>query len=158
MAGARRPTHAGSWYSNDSAKLSHELTANLADAQATCGTARAIIAPHAGFSYSGPTAAWAYKHIERGSIRRVFLLGPSHHVYIPRCSLTTCSEYSTPLGPIRIDGDMCKELRSTGFFDDMAKRTDEEEHSLELHLPYMDSVSFVAPKLAASSPLDDGEP
>ena len=100
---ARKATHAGSWYSSDRAELAGELAGWLSEAQATCGAARAIIAPHAGYSYSGPTAAWAYKHIDRSGIRRVFLLGPSHHVHMSRCALTTCTQYSTPLGPLPID-------------------------------------------------------
>lgn len=103
----------------------------------TRGPARAIIAPHAGYSYSGPTAAWAYKHVDPRGIRRVFLFGPSHHVYSPRCSLTVLNEYSTPFGPIQIDVTMNNTLRQTGFFDDMSRRTDEDEHSLEMHLPYI---------------------
>ena len=137
---ARRATHAGSWYSSDRAELAGELAGWLSEAQATCGAARAIIAPHAGYSYSGPTAAWAYKHINRSGIRRVFLLGPSHHVYMSRCALTTCTEYSTPLGPLPIDQQASDTLRQTGLFDDMARKTDEGEHSLEMHLPYLLSV------------------
>lgn len=134
---ARRATHAGSWYSNDGDQLAAELTGWLGEAQVTCGKARAIIAPHAGYSYSGPTAAWAYKHIEPSGIRRVFLLGPSHHMYSPRCSLTTCAEYNTPLGALQIDSATSNVLRQTGLFDDMSRKTDEDEHSLEMHLPYI---------------------
>ena len=109
---SRRATHAGSWYSNDRAELAGELAGWLSEAQVTCGAARAIIAPHAGYSYSGPTAAWAYKHINRIGIRRIFLLGPSHHVYSSRCSLTTCTEYSSPLGPLQVDLQASDTLRS----------------------------------------------
>ena len=161
----RRATHAGSWYSNDRAELAAELAGYLDAALVTCGKARAVIAPHAGYSYSGPTAAWAFKHIDRTGIRRVFLLGPSHHVYSPRCSLTTCTEYSTPLGPIQIDVAMNATLRETGLFDDvsaassnpssvgdqsrpspclstsqMPRKTDETEHSMELECPFIYQV------------------
>lgn len=133
----RRASHAGSWYVSNGSKLSEELASWLDGAQVTCGAARAIIAPHAGYSYSGPTAAWAYKHINVTGVHRIFLLGPSHHVYSPRCSLTTCAEYNTPLGSITIDLEMCNTLRATGMFDDMTRKTDEDEHSLEMHLPYI---------------------
>merc|ERR1740139_933699 len=108
---SRRATHAGSWYSNDRAELAGELAGWLSEAQVTCGAARAIIAPHAGYSYSGPTAAWAYKHINRIGIRRIFLLGPSHH------------EYSSPLGPLQVDLQASDTLRQTGLFDDMTRKT-----------------------------------
>jgi len=136
----RRASHAGSWYNADRATLSRELTRWLAEAQKTRPSARAIIAPHAGYSYSGPAAAWAYKHIEQSGIRRVFLLGPSHHVYTPRCSVSACTEYCTPLGNLAIDAEMSAALRATGKFDVMERRTDEDEHSLEMHLPYIFQV------------------
>ena len=137
---ARRAAKAGSWYSDNREELSGELTRWLADAQVSCGTARAIIAPHAGYSYSGPAAAWAYKHIDQSTISRIFLLGPSHHVYSTRCSLTACTSYDTPLGTIPIDTEACNTLRATGMFDDMPRNTDEGEHSLEMHLPYIFQV------------------
>jgi len=161
--GSRRATHAGSWYSGDGAQLAGELNGWLSEAEVTCGKARAIIAPHAGYSYSGPTAAWAYKHIDPRGIRRVFLLGPSHHVYSPRCSLTTCSEYATPLGPLQIDAATCNALRQTGLFDDMKRKTDEDEHSLELHLPYIRQVMqaqefvLVPVMVGALSEADEGK-
>ena len=61
-----------------------------------------------------------------------------------RCALTTCTQYSTPLGPLPIDQQASDTdgmtLRQTGLFDDMARKTDEAEHSLEMHLPYLHSV------------------
>ena len=133
----RAPTHAGSWYEADAATLSAQLTGWLSDAQATCGRARAIIAPHAGYSYSGPTAAWAYRHIQTEGVQRVFLLGPSHNLYTPKCLLSTCVAYMTPLGGLAIDQEVYTALRGTGQFDYMQLKVDEREHSLEMHLPYI---------------------
>lgn len=65
---------------------------------------KALIGPHAGLYYSGPTAAWAYKHLTKDlGIERVFLFGPSHHKYFPGCTLTYVDEYNTPMGPIPVD-------------------------------------------------------
>jgi AmmeMemoRadiSam system protein B len=56
--------------------------------------------------YSGPTAAWAYKHLSKDAgIERVFLFGPSHHKYFPGCTLTYADEFNTPMGPIQVDID-----------------------------------------------------
>ena len=85
------------------AELSSQLTGWLADAEVSCGPARAVIAPHAGYSYSGPTAAWAYRHVQCDGIKRVFLLGPSHNLYTPKCLLSTCVEYDSPVGSLPID-------------------------------------------------------
>lgn len=147
MGPTRRATHAGSWYTSSAAELGSQLTGWLSETSITCGKARAIIAPHAGYSYSGPTAAWAYRHVDRSGIKRVFLLGPSHNLYSPKCLLSTCSAYATPLGSIPIDAAMCDELAETGLFDEMQLPVDEREHSLEMHLPYIQQVMGDTPYL-----------
>jgi len=120
------------------ATLESQLTEWLsAVGDAEYSGARAIIAPHAGYSYSGPTAAYAYKQINPTTIRRIFLLGPSHHFYLPGCALTKHTYYATPMGNINIDRQTTAELAKTGQFDTMDTSVDEEEHSLEMHLPYI---------------------
>ena len=54
--------------------------------------------PHAGFSYSGLTAAHAYKAVQPAGIRRVFVLGPSHHHFLRGCAVSACAFYDTPAG------------------------------------------------------------
>ncbi|WAQ82751.1 hypothetical protein PtA15_3A115 [Puccinia triticina] len=105
---------------------------------------RAIIAPHAGYAYSGRAAAWAYKLIDPAQIKRVFILGPAHHVYLNCCALTKCTDYETPLGNLPVDTAINEELKAlkggTALFSEMDLTTDEEEHSIELHLPYIRHV------------------
>ncbi|EJD03938.1 UPF0103-domain-containing protein [Fomitiporia mediterranea MF3/22] len=140
-----RATHAGSWYTDRAQRLNDELSTWLNDAQpdAEDGFAlpvkgcKAIIAPHAGYSYSGPAAGWAYKSIDTTGIKRVFILGPSHHVYLDCCALSRFQEYATPIGNLPLDIETIEELRKTGSFEDMRSDTDEDEHSIEMHLPYV---------------------
>ncbi|KAI8594708.1 MEMO1 family [Dissophora ornata] len=144
----REPTHAGSWYSSNS----HELHSQLAGWLTKAGEAspdgdplpieglRAIIAPHAGYSYSGPAAGYAYKCIQPDLFKRVFILGPSHHVYLSGCAISKCSKYTTPLGDLTIDQEVNKALEKTGKFGFMSQETDEDEHSIEMHLPYVHKV------------------
>jgi len=101
---------------------------------------KAVIAPHAGYSYSGPAAAWAYKSINTTGIKRVFVLGPSHHVYLNGCALSKCKTYATPIGDLPLDLETIAVLRATGNFSDMDIQTDEDEHSIEMHLPYVRKV------------------
>ncbi|KAH8120347.1 UPF0103-domain-containing protein [Phellopilus nigrolimitatus] len=144
----RNASHAGSWYSDRASRLNDELTKWLGDAQPgeqdgyvfPVKGSKAIVAPHAGYSYSGPPAAWAYKSIDTRGIKRVFILGPSHHVYIDGCALSRCHEYATPLGNLPLDLKTISELRNTGSFSDMDLETDEAEHSIEMHLPYVRKV------------------
>ena len=102
----------------------------LEQANACTGAARAVIAPHAGFSYSGPTAAWAYKHVSPTGIRRVFVLGPSHHHSMSRCAVSSCATYETPFGGIPVDRATSAALLETGAFDVMDLSVEEAEHSI----------------------------
>jgi len=70
-------------------------------------------------------------------VRRVFLLGPSHNLYSPKCLLSGCETYSTPLGSMPIDEEVYDKLAGSGMFDEMPLAVDEREHSLEMHLPYI---------------------
>ncbi|TFK77055.1 UPF0103-domain-containing protein [Pluteus cervinus] len=141
----RAASHAGDWYTGDAPTLDAELTKWLGDVDATSESlpirgCKAIIAPHAGYSYSGPTAAWAYKSIDTSGVKRVFILGPSHHIYLDGCALSTCQEYETPIGSLPLDLDVIKELRATGKFEDLTAKADEDEHSIEMHLPYVRKI------------------
>jgi AmmeMemoRadiSam system protein B len=61
---------------------------------------KALIGPHAGYRFSGLTGAWAYKNIDPTKFNRVFLLGPSHKVYLDFIATSQCTEWATPLGNI----------------------------------------------------------
>lgn len=132
----REASHSGSWYSASGSQLNAQLEDWLSKAQSTRRPARAIIAPHAGYSYCGACAAHAYKQVDPTVTRRVFILGPSHHVHLTCCALSSAEIYRTPLYDMRIDQKVYAELWKTGLFDRMNIKTDEDEHSIEMHLPY----------------------
>ncbi|KAF2132187.1 UPF0103-domain-containing protein [Dothidotthia symphoricarpi CBS 119687] len=150
----RRPTHAGSWYTDNGQLLSQQLdgwlaavpssTTPIGSASSQQGqvsiptpNARAIIAPHAGYSYSGPAAAWAYKSADWANAKRIFLLGPSHHHYLTGAATTACNKYSTPLGDLIVDTKLVKQIQQQWGLETMSRQVDEDEHSLEMHLPYI---------------------
>ena len=137
MEGNRPASKAGTWYKSNPTQLNSELELNLSNASKTKPWAKSIIGPHAGFDFSGPTAAWAYVHINPETTTRIFLLGPSHRAYIEGCALPASSIYETPLGNIPVDMDTVMELNATGLFSQLNKKVEEGEHSLELHLPYI---------------------
>ncbi|KAG9344270.1 hypothetical protein JZ751_010939 [Albula glossodonta] len=99
----REASHAGSWYTASGSQLNAQLEGWLSQAQSANGPARAIIAPHAGYTYCGACAAHAYKQVDPSITRRVFILGPSHHVPLSRCALSPAEIYRTPLYDLRID-------------------------------------------------------
>ncbi|KAI0021147.1 MEMO1 family [Xylariomycetidae sp. FL0641] len=144
LSGSRDASHAHSWYDGDEHSLSAQLDDFLAkvpntinDSSLPVPGARVIIAPHAGFSYSGPCAAWAYKCLDLSKAKRIFLLGPSHTYYLDGCALTKFAQYETPFGPLTVDAAVVQKLRDSGKFHDIPSRGDVKEHSLEMHLPYI---------------------
>ncbi|KAG6500608.1 protein MEMO1-like [Zingiber officinale] len=141
MERIRRAAHAGSWYTDNGKKLDEDLERWLLATHLTKSPdVRGVIAPHAAYSYSGRCAAFAFANIDPESIERVFLLGPSHHYYTPRCALTRATIYSTPLGDLQVDTQVNDELKATGKFELMDLHVDEAEHSMEMHLPYLAKV------------------
>lgn len=98
---------------------------------------KALIAPHAGFRYSGNCAGKVYSLVDSSLIETVFVFGPAHHAYINGISLTRFNHYDTPLGNIEVDAGVINSLSETGSFGFMDEQVDVEEHSLELHLPFI---------------------
>mmetsp|Transcript_61406 Transcript_61406/g.192477 ORF Transcript_61406/g.192477 Transcript_61406/m.192477 type:complete len:330 (-) Transcript_61406:44-1033(-) len=138
----RDASHAGGWYPDDEGELRGQLAALLREAAFARGSGRppkALIAPHAGLRYCGPTAACAYVNLEPGTVERIVVLGPSHHKRIQGCALPAAglAAYRTPLGPLDLDLGALEELRDTGDFDELGLRDDEAEHSIEMQLPFV---------------------
>ncbi|EDV93251.1 protein MEMO1 [Drosophila grimshawi] len=137
---SRRATHAGSWYTDSGSDLSRQLDRWLGAADLSHGPARAIIAPHAGYAYCGACGAFAYRQVSPVVVKRIFILGPSHHVRLRGCALSVTKKYKTPLYDLKIDTEVNAELEKTGQFTWMDIKTDEDEHSIEMHLPYIAKV------------------
>lgn len=146
----RRALHAGSWYSSSAPSLRRSLTRWLESSLLAPSMhprpfprLRAIIAPHAGYSYSGRIAAYAYNAVDTSRISRVFVMGPSHHVYMrDKCAITTASILETPLGSLAVDIPTISKLYelSPNSFVPFDIDADEQEHSIEMHLPYLRHV------------------
>ncbi|XP_068088018.1 protein MEMO1 isoform X2 [Hyperolius riggenbachi] len=112
----REASHAGSWYNASGPQLSAQLDGWLFQAQTSKRPARAIIAPHAGYTYCGSCAAHAYKQVDPSITRRIFILGPSHHVALSRCALSTVDIYRTPLYDLHIDQKEVWDTQSGDWF------------------------------------------
>ncbi|KAF5285718.1 hypothetical protein FQA39_LY16524 [Lamprigera yunnana] len=121
-------------------ELSRQLEYWLRQADLRHGPARAIIAPHAGYQYCGACAGHAYRQISPVVVRRIFILGPSHHVRLSGCALSNAEKYRTPLYDLHVDLQVNADLEMTGQFEWMDLDTDENEHSIEMHLPYIAKV------------------
>ncbi|MCJ1243821.1 hypothetical protein MMC30_001018, partial [Trapelia coarctata] len=84
--------------------------------------------------------------------KRIFLLGPSHHVYITNATISQCTHYKTPMGDLTLDTATIAELHGTGKFGKMTKGVDEEEHSLEMQLPYIHKLLSITFEKSADFP------
>ncbi len=105
------------------------------------GVPKAIVAPHAGYIYSGPVAASAYVRLlpAKEQISRVVLLGPSHRVPLLGCACSTAHYFATPLGNIPVDRKTVNDILTLPFVREM-DQAHALEHSLEVHLPFLQEV------------------
>lgn len=148
MEAIRKTAVAGTFYPAEPAHLRALVDEYLAGydtegmsteaGDAAASSPKALIAPHAGYVYSGAIAGNAYRQLQgrAGAIKRVVLLGPSHRVAFRGMALPTASAYRTPLGDLPIDRAAVaalKGLGEVGFLDQAHK----DEHSLEVHLPFL---------------------
>lgn len=144
METVRPPAVAGTFYPGDRDALATMIARLLSDARAEIGpdvgqVPKALISPHAGYVFSGPTAARGYVRLEpaRDVVRRVVLLGPVHHVPIRGLALPGASTLRTPLGDVPVEvPEALGRFRQVGT-DAEAHRW---EHSLEVQLPFLQTV------------------
>ena len=130
---------AGTWYPKTAEALQKEVDGFLAKAPEEKKDAfpvKALVAPHAGYEWSGPTAAFAYKAIKDKKYKRVVLLGPSHRKPFQGGALPGVDAFETPLGEIPIDTEACNLLLKNSAFSTLPS-AHAQEHSLEIQLPFL---------------------
>ena len=130
---------AGLFYPDDANELSAMVRDFLQAAPEPTYHAKAIIAPHAGHIYSGPTAAFAYKALDAGKVERVVLFGPSHRVAFQGMALPDADVFETPLGRIPLDQE-AMQLSLSQPWVNVNAAAHAMEHSLEVHLPFLQTV------------------
>ncbi|HVP61698.1 MAG TPA: AmmeMemoRadiSam system protein B [Myxococcaceae bacterium] len=139
----RRPAVAGAFYPGRPEALRSTVDQLVAQAapRPIHGSLRALIAPHAGYVYSGPIAASAYAVLARASPvpRRVALLGPSHYLGFSGLALPEAEGLETPLGVVRVD-PLAASLPERFPQVIRSDRAHQREHSLEVQLPFLQRV------------------
>jgi AmmeMemoRadiSam system protein B/AmmeMemoRadiSam system protein A len=135
----REPAVAGTWYSDNPTVLSKEIRKYLADAkkESIGGKVVALVAPHAGYRYSGLVAAHAYKLVEGETFETVVIVAPSHQAVFKGASLYDRGEFRTPLGLIPIDVDLARKMMEKEKFIQFLPEAHSKEHSLEIQLPFL---------------------
>jgi AmmeMemoRadiSam system protein B len=159
LSGSRPPAAAGRFYPSDPAELRALVTSLLKDVSTPTGPVpKALIAPHAGYLYSGAIAASAYAQLiaARDVIKRIILLGPSHFVAFEGLAASSAEVFATPLGNVRLDVEAISRLMSSGQVS-IRDEAHVHEHSLEVQLPFLQTVlnEFVlVPLLAGDARLE----
>lgn len=143
----RQPAVAGLFYPAGEDELRRLLATLLDDGRKMVVRADrgnppvALIVPHAGYIYSGPVAAHAYRLLEplRGQVERILLLGPAHHVWLRGMALPGSDAFMTPLGLVPVDREaVAAATRLPGV--EVSDLPHALEHSLEVQLPFLQTV------------------
>lgn len=142
MSEVLRSAVAGSFFPDDPNELKGMVEQFLDEITTTLPIPKAIIAPHAGYIYSGPVAAAGYHALKQAAdlYRRVILLGPSHRYPIAGIAVPDAEAYQTPLGEIPIDQDTIQSLLN---YEDVTLDNQpfyQPENALETQLPFLQSV------------------
>jgi MEMO1 family protein len=111
------------------------------EGSSTSAPPKVLVVPHAGYVYSGPTAARAYARLTpwRDQIQRVILLGPTHRVAVNGLAVPESTAFATPLGAIDIDQAALQAIGDLPFVV-ASDRVHAQEHSIEVHLPFLQRV------------------
>lgn len=149
----RKARFAGTWYEDDENKLASQMVKFFSDAEERLSVSPvdhsfknnpmpesnllALIVPHAGYAFSGSTAAFAYEFARlKREPKRIFLLGPSHYVGFQGVALSKYKSFETPLGDLDVDSQCVSDLTSYPLFG-INDEVHRKEHSLELQLAFI---------------------
>ncbi len=158
----RKSVFAGRFYENNPESLKLELNENFSYVKFRQKlNPLAIIAPHAGYAFSGQTAAEAFYQInENAQYENIFIIAPSHHVLSNGAAIFNSGDFETPLGVVSVNHELCSSLLDkypTFFHEDDSAH--EKEHALEVELPFLQirlKKSFkIVPILITSDNLDE---
>ena len=136
---------AGSWYPGTRGSLDTQLRELLSEADPYHGgRPLGLVCPHAGYQYSGPAAAGAFKALEQQRYDRVFVLGPSHGVALHGLAAGGWTHYETPLGRVPVDTAAIGRLTAHELITE-SFGVDAREHSLEMEVPFLQVVAMGTP-------------
>ena len=152
---------AGTWYAGTAALLRRQVDELLAQAGEPWhgGPLAGIVVPHAGYQYSGATAARAYRSVAGGGYRRIVLLAPSHYLRYRGAAVLDVDAFLTPLGEVMVDRAALDTLAADPLVA-ADHRPFEQEHSLEIQLPLLQRVlpdTAVVPLLLSDLSVEEAQ-
>ena len=139
----REPAVAGMFYSGRKENLTREVAVFLENSNIVEDVeyVYGLVAPHAGYLYSGGVAARAYRQVLDREYDSVIVISPSHRIYFDEVSIFDGAAYSTPLGKVPVDKELAQQICTCHedlLYSDMGH--DVDEHALEVHLPFLQMV------------------
>jgi len=139
----RRPVVAGSFYPDSSKELSSDIKKYLSLVKAESISGRIVTAfvPHAGYIYSGQTAAYPYKILQEKNIKTFIVIGVSHRTPIEKATFFGEQEYETVLGNLKIDQGIVEKLKKSDLFK-QELQTYKNENSVDVQLPF---IKYIQP-------------
>lgn len=142
MRSVRQPAVAGYFYSANPKALRREIENFLLDIPLHPGVEHiyGIISPHAGYTYSGKTAAYGFAQLKGKSYSSVVVVAPSHREYFPGVSLYDGDAYETPLGIVEVDKEKTALIKQSSPSFLLGKSGHKGEHSLEVQIPFLQVV------------------
>lgn len=136
----RQPVAAGRFYPADKDTLTKDISQLFEKCKKSSSnrTVRAIISPHAGYIFSGKTAAAAYSSIPKNaSYKNIFIIGSSHIMYFDGASVYNSGDYITPLGKITVNKEIANKLILSSKVFSFPTTAHQQEHSIEVQLPFI---------------------
>jgi AmmeMemoRadiSam system protein B len=139
MDALRKSVIAGSWYPGNPSVLKRDIDNffNFVPDTELEGEVVAIIAPHAGYIYSGQVAAYAYKRVCGNNYDAVIVVGPSHRTAFSGVSIFTNGGYETPLGVVLVAEELAKDIKRNSKLVSDIPAAHLQEHSIEIQLPFL---------------------
>jgi len=141
----RKPAVAGQFYPSDARAIDEAVAQYISQSGVDAAPDRvaAIVAPHAGYIYSGPTAGYAYARVRGKRPTRVILLGCGHHYPIETASVWTSGTWQTPVGDFPVDEPFAQSLAQ--YTNSTSTTAHLPEHALEVQLPFLKAAVGLAP-------------
>jgi len=158
----RKAMVAGMFYPGSAGELTKTLAELFSRAKKIplAGRPLMLVAPHAGYAYSGLTAAYAYKQLSGHDYDTVVIISPSHTVFFQGASVFDGDAYETPLGPVPIDKELSQKIASINpsVFPSTKGHSgggNRGEHALEVHLPFLQHILGATREATFRGPLDN---
>ncbi len=149
MSGLRTPAVAGAFYPSDKFKLTSMVKKLIDSTEPTRSDSHiyGIVVPHAGYIYSGYTAARSFAAVKDKQYKHIIILSPSHYEAFNGCSVCDAEAFETPLGTLPVDRELASALMKHSDNIFFSKRGHGREHGIEVELPFLQyiwgAVSFV---------------